>query len=135
MSLNFKHLRYFWAVAHSGNLTRAAEQLFVSQSALSVQIRKLEEWLGHDLFERQGKRLVLTEAGRIALDHADTIFGVGEELVAERLEQHRPDRLVRRLPNNTCPIHIIDHLSHSSSFLLPGRGFKWSWFISGNSPQ
>lgn len=82
MSLNFKHLRYFWAVAHSGNLTRAAEQLFVSQSALSVQIRKLEEWLGHELFERQGKRLVLTEAGRIALDHADTIFGVGDELVS-----------------------------------------------------
>lgn len=82
MSLNYKHLRYFWAVAHSGNLTRAAEQLFVSQSALSVQIRKLEEWLGHDLFERQGKRLVLTEAGRIALDHADTIFGVGDELVS-----------------------------------------------------
>jgi LysR family transcriptional activator of nhaA len=82
MSLNYKHLRYFWAVAHSGNLTRAAEQLFVSQSALSVQIRKLEEWLGHELFERQGKRLVLTEAGRIALDHADTIFGVGDELVS-----------------------------------------------------
>ncbi len=82
MSLNYKHLRYFWAVAHSGNLTRAAEQLYVSQSALSVQIRKLEEWLGHDLFERQGKRLVMTEAGRIALDHADTIFGVGEELVS-----------------------------------------------------
>jgi len=78
MSLNYKHLRYFWAVAHSGNLTRAAEQLYVSQSALSVQIRKLEEWLGHDLFERQGKRLVMTEAGRIALDHADTIFGVGD---------------------------------------------------------
>lgn len=82
MSLNYKHLKYFWAVAHGGNLTRAAEQLFVSQSALSVQIRKLEEWLGHDLFERQGKRLVLTEAGRIALDHADTIFGAGEELVS-----------------------------------------------------
>lgn len=82
MSLNYKHLKYFWAVAHSGNLTRAAEQLFVSQSALSVQIRKLEQWLGHDLFERQGKRLVMTEAGRIALDHADTIFGVGDELVS-----------------------------------------------------
>lgn len=81
MSLNYKHLRYFWAVARNGNLTGAAEQLFVSQSALSVQIRKLEEWLGHDLFDRQGKRLVLTEAGRIALDHADTIFGVGDELV------------------------------------------------------
>ena len=41
-SLNFNHLRYFWAVAHEGNLTRAAERLNLSQSALSVQIQKLE---------------------------------------------------------------------------------------------
>ncbi len=97
MSLNFKHLRYFWAVAHSGNLTRAAEQLYVSQSALSVQIRKLEEWLGHDLFERQGKRLVLTEAGRIALDHADTIFGVGDELVSTLRDSGTRSRQVLRV--------------------------------------
>ena len=97
MSLNFKHLRYFWAVAHSGNLTRAAEQLFVSQSALSVQIRKLEEWFGHDLFERKGKRLVLTEAGRIALDHADTIFGVGAELVSTLKENQSMSRQILRV--------------------------------------
>ena len=81
MSLNYKHLRYFWAVAHGGNLTRAASQLHVSQSALSVQIKKLEEWIGHDLFERRGNGLVLSETGGIALDYADTIFGAGEELV------------------------------------------------------
>jgi len=97
MSLNYKHLRYFQAVAHSGNLTRAAEQLFVSQSALSVQIRKLEEWLGHDLFERQGKRLVLTEAGRIALDHADAIFEVGDELVSTLRETGPGSRQVLRV--------------------------------------
>lgn len=82
MSLNFKHLRYFWAVAHSGNLTRAARQMHVSQSALSVQIKNLESWLGQTLFDRRGNSLVLTEAGKIALDHADTIFGVGDELVS-----------------------------------------------------
>lgn len=97
MSLNYKHLRYFQAVAHSGNLTRAAEQLFVSQSALSVQIRKLEEWLGHDLFERQGKRLVLTEAGRIALDHADAIFEVGDELISTLRETGPGSRQVLRV--------------------------------------
>ncbi|MEM8984390.1 MAG: LysR family transcriptional regulator [Pseudomonadota bacterium] len=80
--LNFKHLRYFWAVAHTGNLTRAAEQLHVSQSALSVQIRQLEEWFDQALFDRQGKSLVLTEAGRIALEYADRIFGVSDELVS-----------------------------------------------------
>ncbi|MBB4065378.1 LysR family transcriptional regulator [Gellertiella hungarica] len=79
--MNYHHLRYFRAVAHDGNLTRTAERLNLSQSALSVQIRQLEERLGHALFERRGRQLVLTEAGRIALDHADRIFSAGEELV------------------------------------------------------
>lgn len=81
IALNYNHLRYFWAVAHDGNLTRTAERLNLTQSALSVQIRKLEERLGHALFERRGRQLHLTEAGRIALDHADAIFATGEELL------------------------------------------------------
>lgn len=79
--LNYNHLRYFWAVAHDGNLTRTAERLNVSQSALSVQIRKLEQRLGHPLFERRGRQLHLTEAGRITLNHADAIFATGRDLV------------------------------------------------------
>jgi LysR family transcriptional activator of nhaA len=79
--LNYNHLRYFWAVAHEGNLTRTAERLNVSQSALSIQIKKLEAQVGHALFERRGKQLILTEAGRVALDHADTIFATGDELM------------------------------------------------------
>ena len=81
-ALNFNHLRYFWAVAHEGNLTRAAARLNLSQSALSVQIQKLEHQMGHPLFERVGKRLVLTEAGQIALDYADTVFKAGDELMS-----------------------------------------------------
>ena len=80
-SLNYNHLRYFWAVAHDGNLTRTAERLNLTQSALSVQIRKLEERLGHPLFERRGRRLHLTEAGQITLDQADAIFATGDELL------------------------------------------------------
>lgn len=82
VDLNFHHLRYFWAVAHDGNLTRTAQRLNLSQSALSVQIKRLEERLGHALFERRGRQLHLTEAGRIALDHADAIFSAGKELLA-----------------------------------------------------
>jgi LysR family transcriptional activator of nhaA len=81
-NLNFNHLRYFWAVAHEGSLTRAAGRLNLSQSALSVQIQKLEHQMGHPLFERVGKRLVLTEAGQIALDYADTVFQAGDELMS-----------------------------------------------------
>ena len=80
-AINFNHLRYFWAVAHEGGLTRAAERLNVSQSALSVQLQKLERQLGNALFDRVGRRLVLTEAGRIALDYADTVFKAGDELL------------------------------------------------------
>lgn len=79
--LNYNHLWYFWAVAVDGNLTRTAARLNVSQSALSVQIRKLEHRLGVDLFERRGKALHLTEAGRVALDHAEAIFAAGRDLL------------------------------------------------------
>lgn len=79
--LNYHHLRYFHTVAHAGNLTRAARHLNVSQSAVSTQIKHLEDRLGQALFERRGRSLFLTEAGRIALDHADAIFSAGEELL------------------------------------------------------
>ena len=80
--LNYHHLRYFHEVAREGHLGQAAERLNVAQSALSLQIKQLEDRLGHNLFDRVGRKLELTEAGRIALDHADRIFGAGDELVA-----------------------------------------------------
>ena len=82
MNLNYHHLRYFHAVAQEGHLGRTAERLNVSQSALSVQIKQLEEAFGLALFDRVGRTLVLTEAGRIALDHAERIFSAGDELLA-----------------------------------------------------
>lgn len=94
--LNYNHLRYFQAVAHEGNLTRAAARLNVSQSAVSTQIRHLEQRLGQSLFTRQGRALHLTEAGRIALDHADSIFATGRELVAT-LQDGRGQRQALRV--------------------------------------
>ncbi|WP_395748957.1 LysR family transcriptional regulator [Prosthecobacter sp.] len=79
--LNYHHLRYFRAIALEGSLTKAAGHLKISQSALSVQLRSLEESLGQRLFERKNKALVLTEAGRIALEYAHGIFRSGEELI------------------------------------------------------
>ena len=86
-ALNYHHLRYFQAVAQSGNLTRTARELNLSQSALSAQIRKLEEQLGVKLFAREGRQLVLTEAGHVALAHAEDIFGAGDALVATLTDQ------------------------------------------------
>ena len=96
-ALNYNHLRYFWAVAHDGNLTRTAQRLNVSQSALSVQIQKLEAQIGHGLFERRGKQLILTEAGRIALDHADVIFRAGDELLSTLSDEGGGRRFVLRV--------------------------------------
>ncbi len=87
MQLNYHHLRYFRQVANEGNLGRAAAKLNVSQSALSVQIRHLEQRLDCALFDRVGRGLVLTESGRIALDYADRIFATGDDLVSVLQQQ------------------------------------------------
>jgi LysR family transcriptional activator of nhaA len=80
--LNFHHFYYFWMVAKEGNLTRAAKQLHVSQSALSLQIRQLEEQLGHALLNREGRKLAPTEVGYLALEYAESIFNLGSEMLA-----------------------------------------------------
>ncbi len=95
--LNYHHLHYFWAVAKEGNLTRAAARLHVSQSALSSQIKQLEEQFGHALFARVGRTLQLTEAGHVALAYAESIFTSGNELLALLREGDRPAREVIRV--------------------------------------
>lgn len=81
-SLNYHHLHYFWTIAREGSVASAAARLHVTASALSIQLRQLEDRLGQPLFTRHNRRLTLTEAGRIALDYADTIFKSGDELLA-----------------------------------------------------
>lgn len=114
MPLNYHHLRLFHAVAHAGSLTRAAESLNLSQSSLSVQVQKLEQQLGHPLFERLGKRMDLTEAGRIALDYADTVFSTGDELVS--VLKGRP-----RIAQNVLRVGALTTLSRNFQleFLRP----------------
>jgi len=79
--LNYHHLFYFWRIAREGGLSRAAEQLRLTHSTLSAQLRSLEEFLGGPLFERRGRRLVLTALGEEAASYADDIFRLGSELV------------------------------------------------------
>lgn len=86
--LNYHHLYYFWAVASEGHLTRTAERLHVSQSALSAQIRQLEEQLGQTLFLREGRKLQLTELGAVVMSYAEEIFALGNELLAAAASQH-----------------------------------------------
>lgn len=78
--LNYHHLLYFYTVAKVGSVGRAAEQLFLTQPTLSTQIKALESSLGEPLFKREGRRLQLTETGRVTFRYAEEIFGLGNEL-------------------------------------------------------
>lgn len=80
VSLNYRHLHYFWVVAKEGSVTRAAERLDVAVQTISAQLALLEQSVGKALLAPQGRRLVLTEAGRVALSYADQIFLLGEQL-------------------------------------------------------
>jgi len=95
-TLNYHHLRLFWAVAREGNLTRASKKLHLAPQTVSTQIRTLETALGEKLFRRSGRRMLLTDVGNVALRYADEIFSLGEEF-GEALRGQptgRPLRLV-----------------------------------------
>lgn len=78
--LNYHHLLYFWTIARVGSLSRASEELNLSPSAISGQIRVLENSLGEKLFVKSGRRLMLSETGRMVYRYADEIFKLGKEL-------------------------------------------------------
>lgn len=78
--MNFRHLYYFWVVAKEGSVTRAATRLGLAIQTVSTQLVLLERSVGKALLTPQGRRLVLTEAGRTALAYADQIFLLGEQM-------------------------------------------------------
>jgi LysR family transcriptional regulator, transcriptional activator of nhaA len=81
VNLNYQHLRYFWMTAREGTVTEASKRLLLAPSTVSAQIKTLEDWLGFRLFERRGRRLVLTARGQVVKEYADDIFALGEEMV------------------------------------------------------
>jgi LysR family transcriptional activator of nhaA len=89
--LNYHHLLYFWVVAKEGSITRACEKLHLAQPTVSGQLKKLEKSVGQKLYERVGRGLVLTDAGRTVFRYADEIFSIGDEL-KEALKGRPTDR-------------------------------------------
>jgi len=79
--LNYHHLFYFWLVVREGGVSRACKKLRLAQPTVSAQLRSLEEQLGERLFERRGRRLILTEIGHLVYRYAEEIFPVGQELL------------------------------------------------------
>ncbi len=78
--LNYSHLHYFWAVAREGSMVAAAEALHITPQTISGQLKMLEESIGQPLFNRVGRRLILTELGQTVFRYADEIFTIGGEL-------------------------------------------------------
>ncbi|MFE6103844.1 LysR family transcriptional regulator [Streptomyces laurentii] len=76
--MELRQLEYFVAVAEERNFTRAAERVHISQSGVSAQIRQLEHELGAALFDRSGRTVTLTVAGKAALDHARAALAAAE---------------------------------------------------------
>ena len=92
--LNFKHLHYFWVVAQEGSITRAADRLGVAIQTISGQLSLLERQLGKALFNSQGRGLVLSDAGRVALGYAETIGAadlLGQDMHALIHHHHADD--------------------------------------------
>lgn len=112
--LNYHHLGYFWQVAKEGNLTKAAANLHISQSALSSQIMQLESTMGVSLFLREGRKLILTEIGRQTFSYADDIFRKGEELESLLVQGVKPESV-------TIKIGMLSTMSRNfiESFIEP----------------
>ena len=110
-SLNFKHLRYFWMVAKTGSIARAATQLHLTPQSISGQLSEFSSTLGVELFRRSGRNLELTDAGRRILSYAEDIFTTGDELLAA-LRDHSAKKIV--------PFHvgIADNVSKSVAYRL-----------------
>ena len=95
--LNYHHLYYFKVIATTGSIAKASEVLLVGQPALSSQLKQLEHSLNQKLFERKNKGLHLTEAGRVALEYAETIFKKGEEFLQVFNEQNLSSKTIYKV--------------------------------------
>jgi len=93
--INYNHLYYFWVVAREGGVVRASEELMVSQPTISNQLKEIEGALGHKLFERAGRGLKLTEAGRVTFNYANEMFSLAQELL--NALDHQPAGITLRL--------------------------------------
>jgi len=109
--LNYHHLQYFWLVAKEGSIAKAAARLKVSQPTISTQLKRLESALRTPLFQKRGRHLELTPAGRRAYEYADRIFAIGRELgeVLNGREAQRPRPLAVGVTAG-LPAEVIDRI-------------------------
>jgi LysR family transcriptional activator of nhaA len=115
--VNYHHLFYFKAIAEEGSVSKAAEKLRLGQPTLSAQLKQFEESLNVQLFERQHKKLILTEQGKLALDYARSIFQLGSEMLEVLHDRHIPQKL-------SLHIGSLDSVAKQITLQLVKQAFK-----------
>lgn len=128
--LNYHHLFYFRVIATEGGIARAAEKLNIGQPTLSSQLKQLEDMVGKSLFERRNRKLVLTEAGKAALDYANEIFRLGGEMLevlGDRTSEDQPHLQIGALdsvPKSVILSIVIEaqKISPCAVSILEGKG-------------
>ena len=110
-NFNYRHLYYFWVVAKQGGITHAATRLGIAVQTVSSQVRELERELGYALLKPSGRGLALTAAGKVAMEQADQIFQLGEQL-PELIRNAASARIVRLTVGiaDGLPKLIVHHL-------------------------
>lgn len=91
--INYHHLLYFKLIAEEDSVSKAASRLRLSQSTLSAQLKQFENNLGVKLFDRNHKKLTLTDQGKVTLDYAKNIFNLGNELYEVLNDKLTPSRV------------------------------------------
>ncbi|MBS1985888.1 MAG: LysR family transcriptional regulator [Bdellovibrionales bacterium] len=113
--INYHHLLYFKVIAEEGSVSRAAELLRLGQPTLSAQLKQFEENLSVQLFERRHRKLMLTEQGKIALDYAKQIFGLGNEMFEVLHDKIIPSRThVQIAALDSIPKQVILQLTKAA---------------------
>lgn len=130
--LNFHHLEVFYAVARHLNFSRAAEELYISQPAVSKHVKDLEKDLGVDLFHRNGRRVELTDAGRLVYDYAGHALVLTEGLRRALAELHGPGRGYLRLAaTHALATYVVPRVL--ATFQVRYPDVKLSLQVSGRS--
>jgi LysR family transcriptional regulator, transcriptional activator of nhaA len=118
--LNYHHLYYFWVTAREGSISSASTMLRVGQPTISTSIKNLEESLNQSLFNRKGRGLHLTEAGKVVLDYANQIFSLGNELVEVIADKTFSKRThVHFGALDSVPKSLVQSLIHSAQKIAP----------------
>lgn len=118
--INYHHLFYFKVIAEEGSVSKAAKKLRLGQPTLSAQLKQFEDSIGIQLFERQHKKLILTEQGKVALDYAKNIFKMGYEMIEVLQDRIRPLKPTLHIGSlDSVPKQIVLQLAKTAYRISP----------------